>query len=129
METDSLDLNNMFYLDDAYLQSLMRLNEEDKLRVSRISLNSPLEIVMIVVAVPAAIVALWGMVLAFNTIANYNKLRLDVQKLERDDAEPAATSEQQEIEDVTEFDKRLRKSALRESKVSTTNQTRTQYAD
>lgn len=109
MASDWLDLDNMFFLDEAYLRSLMRLNEEDKLRVDKISLGSPLIITVILAAAPAAITAVWGVVQILDKIVSMKKTRLEIQKLKQELATP--TTADGGDEDGSAFFRRLEKSS------------------
>jgi len=72
------------------------LNLSDRLRVQSISLGSPLVIVSVLAAVPAAIGAVWGLVQIADKLTNAplnrRKLRAEVEKLERENllASPTA---------------------------------------
>lgn len=103
MHGDLLDLNNMFFLDEVQLKSQIRLDEEDKLRVNRIYLNSPLEIAAIIAAIPTAITALWGLIQIYDKLANLKKLKLEIQKLQRELAGATHYSEKIDSEDSNRF--------------------------
>jgi hypothetical protein len=64
------------------------LNSSDRLRVQSISLGSPLVIVAVLAAVPAAVGAVWGLVQIADKLTtaplNRRKLKAEVEKLERE---------------------------------------------
>jgi hypothetical protein len=108
MQGDSLDLNNIFFLDEVYLKAQFRLDEAHKLRINRIYLNSPLEIAAIVAAIPAAITALWGLVQIYDKLANLKKLKLEIQKLQRELAGATHYPEKIDSEDSNRFTEKFK---------------------
>ena len=73
------------------------LDLSDRLRVQSISLGSPLVIVAVLAAVPAAVGAVWGLVQIADKLTNAplnrRKLKAEVEKLERENLLASTTSD------------------------------------
>lgn len=69
----------------------LHLRDEDRLHVERMTKKSPLDLVTVVVAVPAAVGAIWGVVQIVEKVVNFRlnrrKLKEEVRKLERENAQ------------------------------------------
>jgi hypothetical protein len=68
------------------------LRDEDRLRVERMTKESPMELVTVLAAVPVAVGSIWGVVQILEKVVNFRlnrkKLREEVRKLERENAQP-----------------------------------------
>ncbi|MBV9928115.1 MAG: hypothetical protein JOZ96_24060 [Acidobacteria bacterium] len=91
-------LSELVYSREEGLNIHMR--DEDRLHVESMSKNSPLELSTLVVAVPAAVGAIWGVVQIIEKVVNFRlnrrKLREEVRRLERENTQvmpPLATEE------------------------------------
>lgn len=78
----------------------IHMRDEDRLHVESMSKQSPLELTTLVVAVPAAVGAIWGLVQIVEKVVNFRlnrkKLKEEVMKLERENKQiipPLVTEE------------------------------------
>lgn len=73
-------------------RTLVHIRDEDRLYMETISKKSPMELATVVLAVPAAVGAIWGIVQIFDKAVNFRlnrrKLREEVRKLERENSHP-----------------------------------------
>jgi hypothetical protein len=86
----------------AYKQKLEKqrnkvitLNSEDILRVQKLTITSPLELILLLNAVPVAVASIWGLMQALEKVVNIKKTLLEIKKLERENSKK---------EDINEVD-------------------------
>jgi hypothetical protein len=73
--------DNFRFSNFALFRNGRPLRDEDRLRVSKLSHQSPIELQTVVIGVPAAVGAFWGIVQIVEKISNW---RLNREKLEQD---------------------------------------------
>jgi predicted nucleic acid-binding protein len=77
-----------------FFRNRSRIAEQDRMFIRRLRLESPFDLSVIILAVPSAIGAIWGIVQICEKVSNWplnrRKLRAEVEKLERENADMAS---------------------------------------
>ena len=96
---------------NAFFRRGRPLEEEDRLQVDELRLASPIDLVGVVLGVPVAVAAVWGLVQIVTTVYNVplerkkklaelEKLQLEIEKLRREPAEPMGLEDLDQTIDI-----------------------------